>query len=111
MTTLTLELSTDIYQLLSQEATRVGKSLQLIIQEWITERLIQKQPAQNEPECVRQALRAAGLLTIPGPVFSQMATAAGSLEQVRAVLNRMGGQPLSEIVLEQRGSKGCQRGC
>jgi hypothetical protein len=55
---------------------------------------------------VRAALRAAGKLADLTP--GEKAIAAQStltLDEARAILDRAGGKPLSEIVLEMRGSK------
>lgn len=105
MRTLTLELPTDIYQQLNNEANRLGKSTQLIVQEWVIERLVPKNPAiVNNRENARQALRAAGLLAEPSrPTLNRRSSM--SLEEVNAIFAQLGGKPLSEMVIEQRGPK------
>jgi len=107
MTTLTLEVPSNLYQRLSEEATRLGKSPQLIAQELLVERLTTLKPAvENEREKVSQILREAGLLSELGPNLRQRAeTATATLEEVRNALDQAGGKPLSEIVLEQRRSR------
>ena len=107
MTTLTLEVPSDLYQRLSEEANRLGKSPQLIAQELLVERLTTLKPAvENEREKVSQSLREAGLLSELGPNLRQRAeTATATLEEVRNALDQAGGKPLSEIVLEQRRSR------
>ena len=105
MRTLTLELPTDIYKQLNNEANRLGKSAQLIVQEWVVERLVPKNPAIiNNRENARQALRAAGLLAEPSQSTSKR-TPSITLEEANAIFARVGGKPLSEIVIEQRGAK------
>ncbi len=105
MTTLTLDLSPDLYARLSAEAGRLGKPVATVAQEWLAERL----PAPDltsDRERVRAALRAAGLLVEPTPEEIAWAeTVTVTLEEVSADLDRAGGRPLSEIVLEQRGPK------
>jgi hypothetical protein len=59
----------------------------------------------NDRERAHQALRTAGLLTEPGPNLRKLADPMVRLEDVEAALARAGGKTLSEIVLEQRGSK------
>jgi len=55
---------------------------------------------------VTAVLRAAGLLTELSPEEKERATRAIlSLEEARAVLDRAGGKPLSEVIPEMRGSK------
>jgi len=133
MTVLTLKLSPEAYRRLHEEAARLGKSPQIMAQEWLAERAAQlsaihygvqvsgelasrpgieaappdKGLALEQPsERARQALRAAGLLTDLGPNLRRLADPAVRLEDVNAALARAGGKPLSEIVLEQRGPKG-----
>jgi hypothetical protein len=60
----------------------------------------------DERERVAATLRAAGLLTELSP--EEKARAARStltLEEARTILDRAGGKPLSEIVLDLRGPK------
>jgi hypothetical protein len=67
--------------------------------------LVQQAP-QGERERATEALRAAGLLTELSP--AEKARAAQStltLDEARAILDRAGGKPLSEVVLEMRGPK------
>jgi hypothetical protein len=59
----------------------------------------------SDRERARQALHAAGLLTGLGPDLRRLADPTVRLEDVEAALARAGGKTLSEIVLEQRGSK------
>jgi len=139
-----------VYRQLRDEAARLGKSPQVVAQEWLAERAaqlsaihygiqvsgelasmlgIEEAPpdsglapgecssaipvvdaslarSKSNRERVRQALRAAGLLTDLGPNMRRLADPAVRLEDVNAALARAGGKPLSEIVLEQRGPKG-----
>ena len=60
----------------------------------------------GERERVRAALQAAGLRAELGPEAQLLAAeSTATLEEVEAAFARAGGQPLSEIVLEQRGPK------
>lgn len=107
MTTLTLEVPSNLYQRLSEEANRLGKSPQLIAQELLVERLTTLKPAlETEREKVSHILREAGLLSELGPTLRQRAEAAtATLEEVRNALDQASSKPLSEIVLEQRRSR------
>ena len=105
MTTLTLDLPTELYERLHTEAERLGKPVATVAQEWLAERLPPTEPSSDR-ERVRAVLRAAGLLVEPTPEELARAEAVTvTLEEVRAELDRAGGRPLSEIVLEQRGPK------
>jgi hypothetical protein len=107
MATLTLELPPEAYHRLHEEANRLGKPLQVVAQEWLIERLSMLIPApDNARETVRRALRAAGLLVEWSPRPQEYEDRQVRLEDVEASLARVGGKPLSEIVLEQRGPKG-----
>lgn len=106
MATLALELPTEIYHRLHDEAQRLGKPPQRVVQEWLIARLAPPVPASNDREKARRALHAAGLLADLSPDLRQRAHPTVRLEEVEASLARAGGKPLSEIVLEQRGPKG-----
>lgn len=107
MTTLTLELPPELYNRLRTEAERLGKSVQVLAQEMLAERLAPPVPAEmSERERVAEALRAAGLLAELSPEEKQRAAqCTTTLEEVRAALDRAGGKPLSELILEMRGPK------
>lgn len=112
MTTLIIDLPADAYQRLQEVATQQGTPIETLAQQWLTERSAQARtdlppPAPpGERERVIEVLRAAGLLAELSP--AEKARAARStltLEQAQAILNRAGGRPLSEIILEMRGPK------
>lgn len=105
MTTLNIELPPDLYRCLQDEAGRAGKAADVLAQEWLIQWL-QASTLSGEREQSREMLRAAGLLAELSP--EQKALAAQStltLEEARAILDRAGGKPLSEIILEMRGPK------
>ncbi|MFN8483780.1 MAG: hypothetical protein U0768_12140 [Anaerolineae bacterium] len=107
MTTLTIELPTDVYERLRVVAEDQGKPIETLVSEWLTERT--DAPALKEPterERLRSALRAAGMLAEPSQEMRQLADESTlSLEEARAILDRVGGKPLSEVILEMRGPK------
>src|SRR5690348_10628467 len=104
MTTLTIELPSEVYQRLREAAAQQGKPVEELAEAWIAERVT---PApQTERERAREVLRAAGLLTELGPELKRRAAqATATLEEIQAAFARAGGKPLSEIVIEQRGPK------
>ena len=106
MTELTVQLSSDEYRRLREEAVRLGKSPQAVAAEWVAEKLSLAGPSAGDRETARQALRAAGLLAELGPHLRERADSAVSLEAVNEALQRAGGKPLSEVVLDQRGARG-----
>lgn len=114
MTTLTLELAPEVYDRLRAEADRVGRPAEVVVQEWLAERLAAPPAATVAPtstpmsdrERVAAVLRAAGLLVEPSPEERAWAKEQTvTLEEVSAALDRAGGKPLSEIILEMRGPK------
>jgi len=104
MTTMTLDLPTELYQRLQAEATRAGRPVNDLVAAWLKERLA---PLQSERERAIEVLRAAGLLAEPSAEMqARAAKATMSLAEVQAALDRAGGKPLSEMIIEQRGPKG-----
>ncbi len=60
----------------------------------------------DERERATEALRAAGLLAEPSSETQRLAAESTlTLDEARAILDRGGGKPLSEIILEMRGPK------
>lgn len=103
MTTLTLELSPELYERLRTEAERQGKPAQDVAREWLVERLTTSTPMS---ERATEALRAAGLLTELSPEEKRRAVqSTATLEEVSCALDRAEGRPLSELILEMRGPK------
>lgn len=107
MTTITLDLPPELYDRLRAEAERSQQSAEVVVQQWVTERLndVTSDPP-NERERTREVLRAAGLLAELSPALRKRAESSTvTLEEVSAALERAGGKSLSAIVLEQRGPK------
>lgn len=105
MTTLTLELPSDLFERVRKQAEQAKKPIEIVIQESLSRDFPPPIPT-SERERGREVLRAAGLLTEPGPEMQRLASEATmTLEEVNAVFARVGGKPLSEIAIEQRGSK------
>lgn len=106
MNALTLELSTNLYERLLAESRRLGQPISNLVQTWLTERLSAPPILPSEREQFTQALRHAGLLTEVSFDMKQRAEQCTvTLEEIRAILDRTQGKPLSEIILEQRGPK------
>lgn len=63
-------------------------------------------PVMSERDRATEALRAAGLLSEPSAEMRRLASESTlTLEEARAILDRAGGPPLSEVILEMRGPK------
>jgi hypothetical protein len=105
MTILTLQLPKPVYERLRAIAQHQQKSIESIAQEWLTEKSA-LEPQGSERERAIAALRAAGLLTeLSAEEKARAAQSTLTLPEARAILDRAGGKPLSEEVLEMRGPK------
>ena len=106
MTTLTIDVPFDVYEQLRATANQQGKPIEAIAQEWLTEKSTTIVRPMSEREKLRAALRAAGLLAEPTPEMRKLAEESTlTLEEARVILDRVGGKPLSEVILEMRGPK------
>ena len=112
MTMLTLDLAPEIYARLQHEADRTGQPVEAVAETWLTQRAapmhtVLSLAPDGEREQSIAVLRAAGLLAEPSPdMLALAAQSTATLDEVSAALSRAGGQPLSEIILEQRGPRG-----
>jgi plasmid stability protein len=113
MVSLTVQLPDDLVERLRQVAVRTGQPLDAVVVDVLVEHL---PPTYTHPDVVpappgerdrvRAALRVAGLIAELGPEAQRLAAeSTATLEEVEAAFARAGGKPLSEIVLEMRGSK------
>ena len=106
MTTLNLDLSPELYRKLRAEADRLGQPVAVVAKQLLAELLTSPRSAvPTDRETARETLRAAGLLAELSPELRVGANSTVRLEDVEAAFARVGGQPLSEIVIEQRGRK------
>ncbi|MGB9889856.1 MAG: hypothetical protein ACPLTQ_09335 [Anaerolineae bacterium] len=101
MTTLTLQLPHQLYQQLCEQADRLGKPPQLLVQEWLAERLGGfALETDNERAKVKAALRVAGLLGGLTPALRRRANPTVSLEEIIVYQSRLqSGEPLRTYLL------------
>jgi hypothetical protein len=105
MTTITLDLTPDTYQRLLSKAQQHGTPVEVVAEQLLTAQLADVQ--LSERDRVLAVLRASGLLTELAPEEKERAARSTlTLEEARAILDRAGGKPLSEVILEMRGPKG-----
>ena len=112
MTTLTINLPAEIYERLRTVSAQQGKPVEEVAQTWLTEHSAHARtdlppPAPpGERERAIAVLRDAGLLTELSPEEKvRAARSTLTLEEARAILDRAGGKPLSEVIIEMRGPK------
>lgn len=107
MTTLTLEIQSDLWTRLQAMAKQMQESPEGVVLAILSERLGEEGKGTTVPESegakVNRVLREAGLLSEIGPYLKHLIeTVPVDYAAVEAALERAGGPPLSEIVLAQR---------
>jgi plasmid stability protein len=102
METLVVKLSPEAYQALRERAARENKSVEALSSEVLEKALAE---GSDGALTVRAMLEAAGRVASLGPGLRQRIIPGVSLKEVRESLASAGGPSLSEIILEQRGSK------
>lgn len=112
MTTMTITIPSEIYDQLLASARQQGRQIEDVAQAWLIEYSVQmrtdltRSAPAGERERAISVLRNTGLLTESGPEMKKRARRSHlTLDQARVILDRPGGKPLSEIILEMRGSK------
>jgi len=101
-----LRLPVKPYRRLQEWARQTGKTPELLTREIVEQAL--QEPSRlpvPSPQTARQILQAAGRVQPLSPTLQRRIIPGVTLEEVRTALERAGGQPLSEIILEQRGVK------
>jgi hypothetical protein len=106
MTTLTIDVPSSVYERLRTIAEQQGKPIEIVAREWLAEKSAVTISMLSEREQLRTSLRAAGKLTELSQEEKQLAAQSTlTLDEARAILDRAGGKPLSEIILDMRGPK------
>jgi len=106
MATVKIELSSELYERLRRIASSHGTSVEDLAQTWIQAKSEVEPAPESMRERLRAALRAAGLLAELTEHEKHLAAESTlTLEEARAILDRVGGKPLSEVILEMRGPK------
>lgn len=108
MTTLTIDLPAELYTHIHTMAAQQNKAVEDLVREWLLAQAhVNVSPAPvDERERAIATLQAAGLLAESGPELkARAARSTLTLDQARAILDRDTAQPLSELILEQRGPR------
>lgn len=100
-----IELPPDLYGKLEKAAAQEAKKPDEWTRALLEERLAAMPAAEGERARACHALREAGLLVELSPGLQRLIRPEVCHEDVEAALARAGAQPLSEIILEQRGAK------
>ena len=103
MPTMTIEMPSETYRRLQEQARRAGKAPEVLGRELLEAALrAQEQP---RPGTVREVLQATGRIRPLSDALRAKIIPGVTLEEVRAALSRAAGPSLSELVQEQRGPK------
>ena len=101
-----LEVPSELYERLTRQAEVMGDSVEIVAQRLLEEQLGMTS-ASTEKEQVLGILQAAGLSTELGPEMQERALRSTvGLVEVQAAFDNTKGKPLSEIIIEMRGSRG-----
>ena len=104
MTSISLDLPTETCQHLLVETEQRGVPVEAIEESLLAGQLTDVHP--SERDCATAVLRATGLLTELSLDEKERAERSTlTLEEARAMLNRAGSKPLSEVILEMRRPK------
>ncbi len=108
MTTVTVELPSEVYQRLQQRAAETDIAIEKLVAEAIETWLTSSDDVQDRRhrrEQVRQKLRQAGVFRPLSEQLRDQIISDVKHEEVENALARAGGKPLSGIIIEQRGPK------
>jgi DNA repair photolyase len=104
--TVTIQIPDDVMQKLQQRANREGIEPYSLATDILRNALEPGSTPTSERAAVLQALREAGLLVELSPELRKKIIPGVTHKEVREALARAGGQPLSEMAIQQRGPKG-----
>jgi DNA repair photolyase len=101
----TIQIPDDVMLKLQQRANREGIEPYSLATDLLRNALEPPAASTSERDAILQALREAGLLVELSPELRKRIIPGVTHKEVREALARAGGQPLSEIAIEQRGPK------
>lgn len=103
MVKLTLRLPGDLHRQLAKRARKSNKSLNQVIVDAVRHGLSEPPVEETEYELARRALREAGLLSEPPPIWQASDAEPPTHEELRRLLK--GVPPLSSMIIEDRGPR------
>ena len=108
--TMTVEIPTELVPLLNERARKEHKEPQALVAEILEENLVIRQSPEEtdrEKQWLQRLFQEGVLMKLSDELKARIIPGV-SHEEVRQSLARSGGKPLSEIAIEQRGSKDWQ---
>lgn len=103
MSTIMIDIPSETYKQLQEQARRTGKAPEALIRELLEAALQTREEAL--PRKPREVLQALGQVHPLSETLRRKIIPGVTLDEVRMALTRAAGPSLSEIILEQRGSK------
>lgn len=103
MSTIVIDLPSETYKQLEEQARRAGKALEALTRELLEAALQTQEEAR--PRTPREVLQALGRVRPLSETLRCKIIPGVTLDEVRMVLTQAAGPSLSEIILEQRGPK------
>ena len=103
MSMIVIDISPEIRKRLEEQARRVGKTPEELTCELIEMAL--QIPEKAQPKTAREVLQAADRVRPLSETLQRKIIPGVTLNEVRVALTQAAGPSLSEIILEQRGSK------
>lgn len=103
MSTIIIDLPSEIYRQLKEQADRAGQAPEAYTRQ-LVEATLQTRTASQQ-RTTRQVLEAAGRVRPLSENLRRQIIPGVTLDEVRAFLNRAAGPSLSQIIADQRGPK------
>ena len=105
MGTIVIDIPPEIYKQLEEQARSTGKALEVFSRELLQKAVRARQESQHPYSTAREVLQASARIRPLSQVLRRKIIPSVTLDEVRTALTQAGGPSLSEIILEQRGSK------
>jgi len=103
MNTITIDLSSETYKRLEEQAQKAGQAVEVLSRELLEAALTSS--AVTRPRTTREVLQAAGRACPLSEALRSKILPDVTLEEVRTILAHAAGPSLSDIIQEQRGVK------
>jgi hypothetical protein len=103
MNTITVDLSSETYKRLEEQARKAGQAVEVLSRELLETALASREVAR--PQTTREVLQVAGRTRPLSDTLRGKIIPGVTLDEVRTILSHAGGPSLSDMIQEQRGAK------
>jgi hypothetical protein len=104
MSTIVIEVPPETYRQLQEQSRRAGKAPEVFSRE-LLETALQAYDQEAQPRTTREVLSASGRVRPLSENLRRKIIPGVTLDEVRTILRQAPGPSLSEIILEQRGTR------